>query len=535
MTFLRTSGFKVVVWLTPFVNVRSNDEAIPGQNLGRASTYAAAAAAGYFVRQSPNGPPLVTTWWKGDGSPVDFTNPAARTWFQDQLRQLVEQSGGVIAGFKTDDGEADYIPLTASYADGRTGVEMKNGYSVEYLRAVWNVLGSDGIVFARSGFTGTQAFPAIWAGDNEPNYGTNGLPSVVPAALSSAMSGYALWASDIGGYQDANPSSAPEDLFMRWTQLGALSPIMQVHRQVGAGRQYPWSYGDVAFEHYRAYAQLHTTLFPYLYTLAKQASVDGIPLIRPLPLVATDPDAFAHTDEYLLGDDLLVAPVLEKQVATRPVYLPPGGWFDFWTQAYLDGGQTVTWSGDPTQMPLYVRAGAIVPRVPADVQSLADTAYVDNPEVRTWDGALDLLVYPSDESHVTVYDGTEITCRSTTSTTSIALTSTPRVVELAIYSSSHPRTVTRDGALLAEVAPDAYQGASDAWTYDGGFVRIRIAHAGGSAQLELDGTARPQDTDGQPAGCGCAADAGDGRGAIGWLVLAVGCAWLAGRRRGSAS
>src|SRR5207245_11293258 len=114
MQFLRHSGLYVVVWLTPFVDVKSNDEGIAGQNLGKASTYDTAAAAGYFVRSGPGGPPLVSTWWKGDGSPADFTNPAARAWFQQQLKQLVDASGGVIAGFKTDDGEADYIPLNAT-------------------------------------------------------------------------------------------------------------------------------------------------------------------------------------------------------------------------------------------------------------------------------------------------------------------------------------------------------------------------------------------------------------------------------------
>jgi alpha-D-xyloside xylohydrolase len=533
MAFLKHHGLKVVVWMTPFVNVRSNDEGIAGQNLGRAASYDAAAAAGYFVRSSPGGPPLVATWWKGDGSPIDFTNPAARTWIKAQLQQLVDASGGVIGGFKTDDGEADYIPLTASYADGRTGVEMKNGYCVEYLKTVWSVLGADGIVFARSGFTGSQAFPAVWAGDNEPNFGAgNGLPSVVSAGLSAAMSGYAIWGSDIGGYQDVNPSTAPEDLFMRWTQFGALSPVMQLHRQIQSGHQYPWSYGQAALDNYRAYAQLHTALFPYLYTSAKQASSDGTPILRPLPLV--DPTAPVTADEYMLGPELLVAPVLAPSTITRPVYLPAGtGWFDYWTGQHLDGGQTVTWTGaDATQLPLYVRDGAIVPRISDDVQSLNDASYVDDPTVRTPDGALQFSIYPSASSHVTVYDGTDVTCTATAGKTTIELVSVARAIAFEVYSTAHPTAVTRDGAPIPELPLDQLATATDGWAYDGMFVRIQIAHAGGVSELVLDGTAQPTVEPEPPAaGCGCATRPFGPGDAAGWLlVVVVGWMWLARRR-----
>jgi alpha-D-xyloside xylohydrolase len=530
LTFLRTRGLKVVVWLTPFINVSSYDEGIPGQNLGRAALYDTAAANGYFVRASPGGAPLVSTWWKGDGSPIDFTNPAARVWFQDQLQQLVDASGGVIAGFKTDDGEADYIPLTASYADGRTGVEMKNGYCLEYLRSVWNVLGADGVVFARSGFTGTQAFPAVWAGDNEPNFGAgNGLPSVLVAGLSSAMTGYSIWGHDIGGYQDRNESSSPADLFIRWTQFGAMSPIMQLHRQVSAGKQYPWSYGQAALDNYRVYSQLHTSLFPYLYSYAKQAAADGIPLMRPLPLI--DPAA-TRADQYWLGGELLVAPVLEKDATSRTVDLPAGtGWYDFWTNEHYDGGQTIEWSGSQLEIPLYVRDGAIVPRIAGDIQSLAGAAYVGNPEITTDDGALDLLIYPATTaSHAIVYDGTDVTCLGKDGVTTINVSSVARALQLDVYSSAHPVRVTRDGVTLDEVAPADLATITSGWTYDGTSIRIKVTHAGGPTMFVLDGTAGPDDEDDvtKPGGCGCGTAPSDAL--AGWLLVLVGLV-LARRRR----
>src|SRR5581483_3283005 len=193
MTFLQQNGVKVICWMTPFINTSSNNEGIAGQNTGQSSNYSAAASNAYFVRTSTsNSSPLSVGWWKGTGSPVDFTNPAAKTWLTSQLQTLVSQSNvttanaslePAIGGFKTDDGESinsgpPYIPTTAAYFDGRTGTEMQNGYCIEYHKAISSVLGSNGILFARRGFTGTGAFPAGWPGDNQPNYTqTNGLQS----------------------------------------------------------------------------------------------------------------------------------------------------------------------------------------------------------------------------------------------------------------------------------------------------------------------------------------------------------------------
>src|SRR5262249_28416631 len=135
MTFLQTNGLKVICWMAPFVNTESTDDHVPGQNLGKAANYDEAATKGFFVRAAPNGPPLVVPWWKGHGSPVDCTNAPARHWRTAQVENVIAQtrvptaSGeheSAVGGFKTDDGESGngpntYIPMTAHYADGRTG------------------------------------------------------------------------------------------------------------------------------------------------------------------------------------------------------------------------------------------------------------------------------------------------------------------------------------------------------------------------------------------------------------------------------
>jgi alpha-D-xyloside xylohydrolase len=255
---------------------------------------------------------------------------------------------------------------------------MRNGYCVGYHEAVWNVLGTSGTLFARSGFSGTQKFPFGWAGDNAPNFSQeNGLRSVMTAGLSAAMSGFSMWAHDVGGYEDSKYEKDPEELFIRWSQFGALSPVMQMHRQVGTGRQYAWSYGARALENYRACARLHSQLFPYIYKCAERASRTGLPILQPLVLRHQDDARLAAVqDEYYFGDDLLVAPIADAGATSRTVVLPPGRWVNWWTREKVDGGRDVVWSGDVTRFPLYVRDGAVVPMLQDVPMSLCGEDYV---------------------------------------------------------------------------------------------------------------------------------------------------------------
>jgi alpha-D-xyloside xylohydrolase len=503
MNFLRASGLKVICWMAPFINARSTDENVPGQNLGKASNYDDGASRGIFVGASKNGPPLVVPWWKGQGSPVDFTNPAARQWLTAQITSLLAQSSVVtrsgaiepaIGGFKTDDGESGngpntYIPTTASYADGRTGLEMRNGYCLEYHKTIWGVLGQKGVLFARSGFTGTQAFPGCWAGDNEPNFGDNGLPSVIVAGQTAGMSGFAIWGHDTGGYQDTNPSQSSPNLFMRWTQFGCFSPIMQMHRQVTKELQYPWRYGEEASQNYQFFARLHTRLFPYIYTYATEAGTSGLPIVRPLVLMnQADPNTFTVNHSYLFGNEFLVAPMITPNANARQVYLPAGNWFDFWTNVRHGGGQIVSWTNDDQkQMPLFVREGAIVPMLLTEPQTLCDANYVNNPNVKTPDSGLLFLIYPGNECHFAVYDGTDIRFELGAGNSTATLSSVSRPVELRILGDP-PSAVARDGTALAKAATQAqYDAADSAWRFDAQtrFIFIKFQHLGGTTKVNF--------------------------------------------------
>ena len=360
MTFFRENGLKVDLLDDPVRQHHLERRGRPRPEPGRGHELRRRATKPeFFVRASQGGPPLVVPWWKGEGSPIDFTNPAARDWLTEQLTTCAaawstRESGKetAIGGFKTDDGEVGngqhLHPRDGRLQQRPDRREMRNGYCVEYHKTVHGVLGDKGVLFARSGFTGTQAFPAAGPATTSRTSATqNGLPSVIVAGLSAAMSGFSIWGHDIGGYQnDQSAPVSPADLFIRWTQFGCFSPIMQMHRQVASGLQYPWSYGEAALENYRAFARLHISLFPYIYSYAKLAADTGVPIIRPLVLMnQRDPNTYGLGHTFLFGNELLVAPFIAANATQRDVYLPPGGWYDYWTNRRFEGGRVVTWTG----------------------------------------------------------------------------------------------------------------------------------------------------------------------------------------------
>jgi alpha-D-xyloside xylohydrolase len=516
MRFLQKSGLKVICWMSPFVNISSTDESVVGQNLGQSRNYAQGEAGNFFVRASPQGPPLLVNWWKGRGSPIDFTRSEARDWLTGQLGTLLKASEvGTISGkepaigaFKTDDGEFGngpniYIPESAVYANGATGRELVNGYCREYHKTVYDSLSGMGLIFARSGFTGTQAFPGCWAGDNQPNFGVeDGLPSVIVAGLSAAMSGFSIWGHDVGGYVNANFSPvSPADLFMRWTQFGCFSPIMQMHRQVSSAdlRQYPWGYPQAgesvdrngALDNYRFYATLHTRLFPYLYTHAKESQDAGLPIMRPLVLIhQKDPKTFGIEHSYYFGKDLLIAPVIEPRATQRRVYLPEGTWFDFWTNERHAGNQDITWT-NPAQpavpeskIPVFVRSGAILPLIIGEgVETLCDPNYVNNNALSTWRGGVEVSIYPQGMSRFTMFDGAQIACVEGAGPIKVTVASpSSRPIVLRIHA-PRPSAVRLDGAVVTEaLSADAFAAAATAWEFDEalGFVLVKFAHPGGA-------------------------------------------------------
>jgi alpha-D-xyloside xylohydrolase len=354
------------------------------------------------------------------------------------------------------------------------------------------VLGTNGLLFARSGFTGSQAYPGYWAGDNQPNFNEpNGLPGVVIASQSAAMSGYSIWASDIGGYQNGNFSATQTNLFIRWTQFGAFSPLMQMHRQVDSSTlwQYPWGYGADALTNYIYYARLHTALFPYIYTLAVEGSTNGLPIMRPLVLMyPNDSSLYGVKQTFMFGNDLLISQIISGNATTRNVQLPQGNWYDFFTNVRYTGGQTIVWTNsNQSQMPLFVRQGAIVPMISSNVQTLCDAPYVGNPSITTMTTALEFMIYPGTNSSFTVYDGTTAQCVSNGTVVTTSINTFPRALLLRFFGPT-PFGVERDGVPLPNIS-DATQfaAANLGWRYDAAsnFLHVKFNHIGGPATVSF--------------------------------------------------
>jgi alpha-D-xyloside xylohydrolase len=388
---LHDEAFKLVLWHTSWINSISDpprEAGFNGKIAPLAENYAEAAEQGLFVKNR-DGSPYLGRWWKGIGSLIDFTNPKAKQWWQDQVRQAIAAGAD---GFKDDDAEGSFLGDVA-FADGTDQRLMRNRYAVLYNNAVEELIQRDlkgnGVLFARSATVGANGIGFLWGGDNEASFSPlNGLPTVVTAGLGAGLSGMPLWTADLGGYK-ATASTPDARLLQRWTEYAAFSPVMEVMSSANIG---PWDFdangpagSHVALDVYRKYAVLHMSLFPYRYAAAQQAAKTGMPIMRALALLyQDDPQARASKDEYLFGPDLLVAPVIDE-AAARVVYLPPGQWIDFWSGEPVAGGKVVVANAPLDTIPVWARAGAILPRLPDDVMTLVPPSESGNHQIKSLD------------------------------------------------------------------------------------------------------------------------------------------------------
>lgn len=391
-------GFYLCLWLTPFVNQRNVID-MPGIDT-MSRNFEEAAKKGYLVRDH-SGRVALSEWWKGTGGLIDFTNPAAKRWWFEQLRKT--RAYGARA-FKCDDGEGNFVP-EAIFHDGTPGSEMKNRYSELYNNAMQEYirteLGGDGVLIVRSGYTGVPKYPFAWAGDNRADFSfSDGLPSVILAGQNAAMSGISLWGSDIAGYA----GTPDKELFIRWTQYAAFTPFMQVHMTSNLG---PWDFDEEALRIFRKFATLRMQLFPYLYNAAHETARSGMPVIRPMALAyPADGAAHRHIYQYLFGPDLLVAPLYQPGT-TRAVYLPAGGWIDYWSRVTRTGPAVIEVTAPLDRMPLFVRQGAILPMLPSDVQTLVPRHAAMDSAVVSADDRLILQVWPGASGSLRTWDGVE--------------------------------------------------------------------------------------------------------------------------------
>jgi alpha-D-xyloside xylohydrolase len=281
---------------------------------------------------------------------------------------------------------------TIALAPGK-GAFYINAYPLEHTRGIyegWRSIGPSmkrAYILSRSAFAGQQRYAAgNWSGDIDATFQV--LATEIPGGLSFAISGMPYWTTDIGGYFDSPPAS--EELFTRWLQFGAFCPTFRIHGQQskelygpqGCSGNSCWSTQGKA--NMLAVDQLRYRLMPYIYSLAWQVTSAGYTIMRPLVFdFQNDPRVYTITDQYMFGPAFLVNPVTIAGATSRSVYLPVGTWYDFWAGSTLTGGGTMTVNAPLTQMPLYVRAGSIVPMGPMIQYA---TQSIDPEEIRVYEG-----------------------------------------------------------------------------------------------------------------------------------------------------
>jgi alpha-glucosidase len=278
-------------------------------------------------------PYTFTSNFNADGAVIDFTNPAAVAWWQARIRKALDHGAD---GFMQDFGEQVLDDM--HFHDGSTGAEMHNRFPVLFHRATARVVAAFRHKhprrriwwFTRSGYSGSARFePANFPGDETTDWTrSSGLASQTPDMLNRAIGGAYGFTTDIGGYFDIGPYTATtKELFVRWAEWAALSPFFRVHGSVLAGTHTPWSYDTATLRTYKRMAALHRRARPLLLRLWRRAERIGVPPTRPLWLAyPKDARAAVQDQEWMLGPNLLVAPVVTQDAAGRSVYFPRGCW-----------------------------------------------------------------------------------------------------------------------------------------------------------------------------------------------------------------
>jgi alpha-D-xyloside xylohydrolase len=295
-------------------------------------------------------------------------------------------------------------------------------------------------LFSRSGSVGSHDLPFIWAGDNQADFSVgNGLPSVVVAGLNAGLSGISMWTSDLGGYEKTARTAGDDTVFVRWTEFSAFSPVMEVHSSINLG---PWDYGDQALAIFRMYSRLHMSLFPYRYAAAEESHRTGMPIMRALVLGAPlDSLAVRSTDEYEFGPDLLVAPVVTAGTGRR-VHFPAGEWIDYWSGARVTGPADATVDVPLDRIPLYVKAGSLIPKIPEDVMTLAPANPADS--VQGLDDRRIYEVYPGPGRSIVDFEGRRVGVTTTGGRSSLTIAGKAARVTV-VWRFARPTSVSLNG------------------------------------------------------------------------------------------
>ncbi|EXX87435.1 glycosyl hydrolase, partial [Paenibacillus darwinianus] len=360
MDDLHADGLKVLLWQIPIHKFMYG--VVHEQRDRDERTF---LERGYCVHDA-NGEPFTLPYnWFKDCHIIDYTNPEAKQWWFDKRRYLAEELG--VDGFKTDGGEFVF-GHDLKFHDGSTGREMRNLYPNLYAGSYYDFVqqyaADGGVTFSRAGYTGAQQYPLHWAGDERSTF--EAFRSSLIAGLTSSMSGIPFWGWDLGGFHGDIPTA---ELFVRSTQLAAFCPVMQYHAETkGEFNQdrTPWNIAErtgepAVIELYKRYADIRMNLLPYIYGQAVRTSRTGVPLMRAMMLeYGDDSHCTEMTGQYMFGDRLLVAPVIEEGAYRKEVYFPEGSWLPLFGGEEIAGPRLAKVEAELAHIPVYVKRNGII-------------------------------------------------------------------------------------------------------------------------------------------------------------------------------
>jgi alpha-D-xyloside xylohydrolase len=342
---LKDQGFHISLWQLPYF--------VPQNEL-----FPEIVEKGLFIKNSKGNVPF-------EDAILDFTNPGAVEWYREKLGALLEMGVGAI---KVDFGEA--APWKGLYHNGRTGFYEHNLYPTRYNKIVADLtreVRGENIIWARSGWAGSQRYPVHWGGDAGNT--SSAMAGTLRGGLSIGLSGYTFWSHDVGGFV----TRTPVDLYRRWMAFGVFSSHTRSH---GHPPKEPWEFGEDFMNYFRDALNMRYRLMPYIYAQAKHSSENGLPMLRALFIeYPDDPGAWRVDDQYLFGQDFLVAPIFED-VESRDVYLPGNHrWIDYQSGETFNPGWNHIEVGE-IEAVILVREGAVIPHI-ALAQSTKDMDWSD--------------------------------------------------------------------------------------------------------------------------------------------------------------
>lgn len=349
---LAKDGFKIVTIIDPGVKL---DEGY--------SIYDTGVEKGYFAT-TPEGETYVNAVWPGDAVYPDFGRQEVRDWWASNQQYLLDKG---VRGVWNDMNEpASFrgeLPQDVVFTDEDQKADharMHNLYGHNMAKATYQGLAErDGrrpFVITRACYAGTQKYSTAWTGDNHSIWAH--LQMAIPQLCNLGLSGMSFVGTDVGGFG----SDCTKELMCRWVEVSCFSPLFRNHSALGTRYQEPWQFDEETLDIYRKAAELRYHLIPYYYDLFFTGEKTGLPVMRPLVLHYEKDEAARNcNNEFLVGENLLVAPVVNQGETKKLVYLPAGEWYDYWTGEKLCGGTYILRDAPLDTCPLYVKAGTVLP------------------------------------------------------------------------------------------------------------------------------------------------------------------------------